>query len=75
MGYYMAGGSGPPIDRPGDDPNYETDNPYEAPVRRMNKWNGRALSRSMRRVKGFVKFARKAVHFTRTVKMKKRRRS
>ncbi len=43
--------------------------------RRMNVLNPHALRRSMRRVQGFAKFARKTITFTRKVKMKKRRRS
>ena len=42
--------------------------------RRMNVANVRALRRSMRRVQGFAKLARKTVSFTQRVKMKKRRR-
>ena len=42
--------------------------------RRMNVLNPRALRRSMRRVQGFAKFARKTISFTQRVKMKKRRR-
>lgn len=41
--------------------------------RRMNVLNPRALRRSMRRVQGFAKFARKTISFTQRVKMKKRR--
>lgn len=40
--------------------------------RRMNMLNPRALRRSMRRVQGFAKFARKTISFTQRVKMKKR---
>jgi len=42
--------------------------------RRMNVLNSRALSRSMRRVQGFARFARKTISFTHHVKMKKHRR-
>ena len=41
--------------------------------RRMNVANPRALRRSMRRVQGFEKLARRTIQFTRRVKMKKRR--
>lgn len=40
--------------------------------RRMNVANPRALRRSMRRVQGFEKLARRTIQFTRRVKMKKR---
>jgi len=40
--------------------------------RRMNVANPRALRRSMRRVQGFEKLARRTISFTRRVKMKKR---
>jgi len=40
--------------------------------RRMNVANPRALRRSMRRVQGFEKLARRTITFTRRVKMKKR---
>jgi hypothetical protein len=40
--------------------------------RRMNVLNPRALRRSMRRVQGFAKFARKTISFTSRVKMRKR---
>lgn len=43
--------------------------------RRMNVLNPYALRRSMRRVAGFAKFARKTMSFTKRYKMKKRRRS
>ena len=43
--------------------------------RRMNVANPRALRRSMRRVQGFEKLARRTIQFTRRVKMKKRRSS
>ncbi len=43
--------------------------------RRMNVANPRALRRSMRRVQGFEKLARRTISFTRRVKMKKRRSS
>jgi len=43
--------------------------------RRMNVANPRALRRSMRRVQGFEKLARRTITFTRRVKMKKRRSS
>jgi hypothetical protein len=46
---------------------------YYAP-RRMNVGNVRALRRSMRRVQGFAKLAKKVITFTHHVKMKKRRR-
>lgn len=39
--------------------------------RRMNVANPRALRRSMRRVQGFEKLARRTITFTRRVKMKK----
>jgi len=49
--------------------------PDEYPVyRRMNVGNVRALRRSMRRVQGFAKMAKKVISFTTHVKMKKRRR-
>lgn len=41
--------------------------------RRMNVANPRALRRSMRRVQGFEKLARRTITFTRRVKMKKRK--
>ena len=41
--------------------------------RRMNVANPRALRRSMRRVQGFEKLARRTIVFTRRVKMKKRK--
>ncbi len=40
--------------------------------RRMNVANPRALRRSMRRVQGFEKLAKRTIRFTRRVKMKKR---
>jgi len=43
--------------------------------RRMNVANPRALRRSMRRVQGFEKLAKRTISFTRRVKMKKRRSS
>jgi len=43
--------------------------------RRMNIANPRALRRSMRRVAGFEKLARRTITFTRRVKMKKRKSS
>lgn len=43
--------------------------------RRMNVANPRALRRSMRRVQGFEKLARRTITFTRRVKMKKGRSS
>jgi len=43
--------------------------------RRMNIANPRALRRSMRRVQGFEKLARRTITFTRRVKMKKRKSS
>jgi len=43
--------------------------------RRMNVANPRALRRSMRRVQGFEKLARRTIQFTRRVKMKKGRTS
>ena len=43
--------------------------------RRMNIANPRALRRSMRRVQGFEKLARRTITFTRRVKMKKRKTS
>ena len=43
--------------------------------RRMNVANPRALRRSMRRVQGFEKLARRTITFTRRTKMKKRRSS
>jgi hypothetical protein len=46
---------------------------YYRKRRRMNVLNSRALTRSMRRVQGFAKFARKTITFTSRVKMKKRR--
>ena len=49
--------------------------PDEYPVyRRMNVGNVRALRRSMRRVQGFAKLAKRVITFTHHVKMKKRRR-
>jgi hypothetical protein len=42
--------------------------------RRMNVLNARALRRSIRRVQGFSKFARKSFVFEKRVKMKKRKR-
>ncbi len=39
--------------------------------RRMNVANPRALRRSMRRVQGFEKLARRTISFTRRVKIKK----
>lgn len=42
--------------------------------RRINVLNPRALRRSMRRVQGFSKFARKSFILEKRVKMKKRRR-
>jgi len=41
--------------------------------RRMNVANPRALRRSMRRVQGFEKLAKRTIQFTRRVKLKKRR--
>jgi len=41
--------------------------------RRMNVANPRALRRSMRRVQGFEKLARRTINFTRRVKMKTRK--
>jgi hypothetical protein len=43
--------------------------------RRMNVLNPRALRRSMRRVQGFARFARKTMSFTKRHKMKRRKRS
>lgn len=43
--------------------------------RRMNVANPRALRRSMRRVQGFEKLARRTISFTRRVKMRKRKSS
>jgi len=43
--------------------------------RRMNVANPRALRRSMRRVQGFEKLARRTISFTRRVRMKKRKSS
>jgi len=43
--------------------------------RRMNYCNARALRRSLRRVAGFSKFARKSFIFEKKVKIRKRRRS
>jgi len=43
--------------------------------RRMNVANPRALRRSMRRVQGFEKLARRTITFTRRVKMRKRKTS
>ena len=43
--------------------------------RRMNVANPRALRRSMRRVQGFEKLARRTITFTRRVKMRKRKSS
>ena len=43
--------------------------------RRMNVANPRALRRSMRRVQGFEKLAKRTIQFTRRVKMKKSRSS
>jgi len=43
--------------------------------RRMNIANPRALRRSMRRVQGFEKLARRTITFTRRVKMRKRKSS
>jgi hypothetical protein len=44
---------------------------YYRKSRRMNVLNPRALTRSMRRVQGFAKFAKKCITFTARVKMKK----
>jgi len=41
----------------------------------MNIANPRALRRSMRRVQGFEKLARRTITFTRRVKMRKRKSS
>lgn len=41
--------------------------------RRMNPLNPKALRRSMSRVQAFAKFAKKTISFTKTVKMKKRK--
>jgi hypothetical protein len=41
--------------------------------RRMNVGNVKALRRSVRRVEGFAKLARKTLHLTRTVKLKSSR--
>jgi len=41
--------------------------------RRMNVANPRALRRSMRRVQGFEKLAKRTIQFTRRVRMKKRK--
>jgi len=43
--------------------------------RRMNVANPRALRRSMRRVQGFEKLARRTITFTKRVRMKKRKSS
>jgi len=43
--------------------------------RRMNVANPRALRRSMRRVQGFEKLARRTITFTRRTRMKKRKSS
>ncbi len=43
--------------------------------RRMNVANPRALRRSMRRVQGFEKLAKRTIQFTRRVRMKKRKSS
>lgn len=43
--------------------------------RRMNVANPRALRRSMRRVQGFEKLAKRTIQFTRRVRMKKRKTS
>jgi len=43
--------------------------------RRMNVANPRALRRSMRRVQGFEKLAKRTISFTRRVRMKKRKSS
>lgn len=43
--------------------------------RRMNVSNPRALRRSMRRVQGFEKLAKRTIQFTRRVRMKKRKTS
>jgi len=49
--------------------------PDEYPAyRRMNVGNVRALRRSMRRVQGFAKLAKRVITFTHHVKMKKHRR-
>lgn len=42
--------------------------------RHMNVCNARALRRSMRRVQGFARFAKKTISFTQRVKMRKRKR-
>ncbi len=42
--------------------------------RRMNVLNPRALRRSMRRVQGFARFARKTMAFTKTHRLKRHRR-
>ena len=49
--------------------------PYCVRNRRMNIANPRALRRSMRRVQGFEKLAKRTISFTRRVKMKKGRTS
>lgn len=43
--------------------------------RRMNVTNPKALRRSMRRVEGFARIAKRTISFTKRVKMKKRRRA
>jgi hypothetical protein len=48
------------------------DAPYSGGYRRMNVGNVRALRRSMRRVQGFAKLAKKTIQFTQRVRMKKR---
>ena len=77
MGYYMAGGEYQVTSQGSGgatfaDSGFIDDGPPRRPS--MNKWNGRALTRSMRRVNGFMKMARKAVNYAHRVKMRKRRR-
>jgi hypothetical protein len=71
MGYYMAGGELGPNTSRLDSMPMDEDMPRRP---RMNKWNGRALSRAIRRTKGFVKMARKAVQYAHTARLKGRRR-
>lgn len=78
MGYYMAGGDYTVTSQGSGGSTYTEsgtiDDGWVSPVRRMNKFNGRALTRAMRRAKGFERMARKAVAFTRRVHFIKRKR-
>lgn len=70
MGYYMAGGEAPPAADSVDLGDYDG----FLRRRRMNAFNGRALNRAMRRTKGFMRMAKKAVAYAHRVKFQKRRR-